>query len=109
MRVLPRRDVPDMAITRIEGATRLTASDSLTIEVEARSFGAVAAYAAARDPADGPIVAVISAAVAVGVGLFVLGRLLARARVSSNPAPRDRHPIAPMPDWSRRRFTVGKP
>ncbi len=39
VRLLPRRDVADVAITRIEAATRLTASDSLTIDVEAQSFG----------------------------------------------------------------------
>lgn len=39
LRVLPRRSVPGVALTRVEGITRLTPSDSLRIEIEARSWG----------------------------------------------------------------------
>jgi hypothetical protein len=39
VRLLPRRDVAVVAITRIEAVTRLTAADSLAIDVEARSMG----------------------------------------------------------------------
>jgi hypothetical protein len=39
VRVLPRRDTSDVALTRVEGTTRLTRSDSLRIEVEAVSVG----------------------------------------------------------------------
>ncbi|HEV8599838.1 MAG TPA: hypothetical protein VGQ69_10795 [Gemmatimonadales bacterium] len=42
IRVLRRRQLPDVAISRVEGTARLTPSDSLRIEVEATSVGATA-------------------------------------------------------------------
>jgi hypothetical protein len=39
VRVLERRQVPDLALTRVQGTTRLTRSDSLRIEVEAKAVG----------------------------------------------------------------------
>ena len=39
IRLLPRRPLPDVALTRVEGTTRLTPGDSLRIEVEATSWG----------------------------------------------------------------------
>jgi hypothetical protein len=39
VRVLPRKPVADQALTRVEGTTRLTLSDSLRIEVEATAVG----------------------------------------------------------------------
>jgi hypothetical protein len=40
VRILPRRETADVALTRVEGTTRLTAADSLRIAVEAVSVGA---------------------------------------------------------------------
>jgi hypothetical protein len=39
VRVLPRTDTSDVALTRVEGTTRLTLADSLRIEVEATATG----------------------------------------------------------------------
>jgi hypothetical protein len=39
IRVLPRRALPDLAVERVEGTTRLTPADSIRIEVELRGFG----------------------------------------------------------------------
>ena len=39
--VLPRRVEPDIAVSRVEGTTRLTPSDSLRLELELVSFGAI--------------------------------------------------------------------
>jgi hypothetical protein len=39
--VLPRRVEPDIAVSRVEGTTRLTPSDSLRIELELVSFGGI--------------------------------------------------------------------
>ncbi len=39
VRVLPRSDTIDVALTRVEGTTRLTLADSLRIEVEATATG----------------------------------------------------------------------
>ncbi len=41
IRVLQRRQLPDVALSRVEGAARLTPSDSLRIEVEATSSAGV--------------------------------------------------------------------
>lgn len=39
IRVLPRRRVPDVAVTSVTGPSRITSGDSLKIVVELRSFG----------------------------------------------------------------------
>ena len=39
IRVLPRRQLADIAVERVEGTARLTPADSLRIEVEVRGFG----------------------------------------------------------------------
>ena len=62
------------------------------------TFGAIGFLATLGDPVASPAVTIVSAVVAVGAGLRVLGWLL-------GPAPRaDR--IARMPDWSRRSFLI---
>ena len=40
IRLLPRQALPDLALTRVEGTTRLTSGDSLRVEVEVTGFGA---------------------------------------------------------------------
>ena len=45
VRILERRAVNDIAIVRVEGATRVTPSDSLRFAVEVESFGTAAARA----------------------------------------------------------------
>lgn len=41
IRVLPRRPLPDLALTRVEGTARVTPSDSLRFEIEVTSSGGV--------------------------------------------------------------------
>jgi DMSO/TMAO reductase YedYZ molybdopterin-dependent catalytic subunit len=66
------------------------------------AFGAVAAIAAARSPLASPLVGILSAALATGVGLLVL-----RALLGLTPQPTDvTAPTAVMPDWERRRFLI---
>jgi DMSO/TMAO reductase YedYZ molybdopterin-dependent catalytic subunit len=72
------------------------------------AFGVLGFLAALGDPEASPAIVAVAAAVSVGVGLWVLGWLVAPERATaaadvstaSGPAP------ATMPDWSRRSFIV---
>ena len=75
------------------------------------AFGVVGFLAALGDPLVVPEIAIVSAAVSVGAGLFVLGWLLdASAAPAPSAATTDRsrraRPVATMPDWSRRSFLI---
>ncbi|MEP6680731.1 MAG: molybdopterin-dependent oxidoreductase [Chloroflexota bacterium] len=58
--------------------------------------GAIALFAALRDPLVDPVLSVLTVASSVAVALWVLRSLL---RLAARPAP-----AAEMPDWGRRRF-----
>jgi DMSO/TMAO reductase YedYZ molybdopterin-dependent catalytic subunit len=68
------------------------------VPIGAGAFGILALYAGLRDPLAEPITTLIVVAVAVGVAVFAMSRLLALA------ADDETRPEAEMPAWGRRRF-----
>jgi DMSO/TMAO reductase YedYZ molybdopterin-dependent catalytic subunit len=60
------------------------------------AFGEIGFLATLGDPIANPAITVVSAAVSVGAGLWILGWLLGRSRLQ----------VALMPDWSRRSFLI---
>ena len=60
------------------------------------AFGVIGFLAALGDPLANPAIVAVSASVAVGAGVWILGRFLETASTS----------VAGMPDWSRRSFLI---
>ncbi|MBA3235164.1 MAG: molybdopterin-dependent oxidoreductase [Chloroflexi bacterium] len=70
------------------------------------AFGVIGFAASLGDPLANPSIAAAAAAVSVGVGLWVLGWLLARLRLAAAPDSGAADTVAQMPDWSRRSFLI---
>jgi DMSO/TMAO reductase YedYZ molybdopterin-dependent catalytic subunit len=67
------------------------------------AFGVIGFFAGLRDPVASPAIVGASAAVSVGIGLWVLDWLLHGSGAAERSWDR---PAAEMPDWSRRRFLM---
>jgi hypothetical protein len=70
------------------------------------AFGAIGFLASLGDPMANPSVTVVSAVVAVAVGLWLLGWLVGPVRAAGATASPGAGRAARMPDWSRRSFLV---
>ena len=60
------------------------------------AFGVIGFLAALGDPVSNPAIVAVSASVAVGAGVWILGRLIGPSAGS----------VSGMPDWSRRSFLI---